>query len=258
MMATPAVIRVVEREARVFSRLWRGIVFSAVVNPLCVLVAIGFGLGSIVDTHSGNVGGVPYLDFVAPGVLVAAAAQVAAGEALWPVLAGVKWIRFFEGVAASPITPSELCAGYLLWVALRTTLIATTFLIVAAALGAVSSVWGILAIPAASLTALALAAPLSAFAITQTTDLAFPVIMRLGVLPLFLFSGTFFPITQLPPALRALAAFSPIWHGVALARDATTGTGSLPSIVFHLAALAAFIAVGFAFGRRTFTRRLAA
>src|SRR5262249_11499543 len=138
-------------------------------------------------------------------------------------LAGVKWMRFYDGVVATPIEPSDLYGGFITWTALRTTLSAAAFLAVAAILGGGPSAWGVLAIFAAAPTGAAFWASLAAFSISQETDLAFPIIMRLGILPLFLFSGTFFPISELPGWLQPLAALSPLWHGVELARAATTG-----------------------------------
>jgi lipooligosaccharide transport system permease protein len=115
----------------------------------------------------------------------------------------------------------------------------------------------VLAIPAAALCAAAFAAPLAAFSITLDSDIAFPVILRIGILPLFLFSGTFFPISQLPRGLRPLADASPLWHGVQLARGATTGTLDLGADIVHVLVLLACIGAGMLWGRRTFTRRLA-
>lgn len=255
-MSVPPVLRVVERELQVFARLWRGLVFSAFLSPVLFLVAMGIGLGDLVDEQSGTVDGLEYLVFVAPGLLVASGVQVAAGESLWPVLAGVKWIRHYEAIVATAITAGELFGGFVLWAALRTVLTGSAFLLVAAALGAIPSAWGVLAVPAGALCAAAFAAPLGAFSATQDTDMTFPVVMRLGVLPLFLFSGTFFPISELPDALEPLAVLSPLWHGVELARAATTGTFDGPAIVLHVAFLAACVAAGLWWGRRTFTRRL--
>jgi lipooligosaccharide transport system permease protein len=255
-MATPPVIRVVEREYRVWVKLWRGLAFTTFVQPALYLAAMGVGLGKFVDAHSGNVSGLSYLDFVAPGLLVASAMQLAAGEAMWPVLAGVKWMRFYEGVISTPIEAGELYLGFVLWTAIRAAIGSTAFLLVAAVLGAVPSWWGILAIPAASLTAVAFAAPIAAFSIMQETDLAFPMIMRLGVLPLFLFSGTFFPISQLPAGLRPIAALSPLWHGVELARAATTGHAHLGAVVVHILVLVGCTAAGAWWGIRRFNRRL--
>jgi lipooligosaccharide transport system permease protein len=257
-MATPSLLRVVEREMRVYRRLWRGLVFSTFLTPVLFLAAMGLGLGHLVNAHSGTVDGVDYLDFIAPGLLVASSMQIAAGEAMWPVLAGVKWIRFYTGVAATPIESGNLYGGVVLWQALRTVVSATVFLVIAALFGAIPSAWGVLAIPAAALTAAALVAPLAAFSITQETDLAFPVLMRLVILPIVMFSGTFFPVSQLPAGLRVFVGLSPLWHGVALARDATTGTFQPWADLGHVLALCGFVAVGAWFGVRTFRRRLCA
>jgi lipooligosaccharide transport system permease protein len=257
-MATPPLVRVVEREALVYARLWRGLVFSMFVQPVLYLAAMGIGLGDLVSAHSGKIDGLTYLQFVAPGLLVASAMQLAAGESMWPVLGGAKWMRQFHGVVATPIGAGELYGGFVLWNALRAMLGAAPFLLVAALLGAIPSAWGVLAIPAAGLCAAAFSALLAAYSITVDSDASFPMIMRLGILPLFLFSGTFFPISQLPSALQPLAALSPLWHGVELARAATTGTFHPVAIVAHVAVLVACIAAGAAAGSRTFARRLAA
>jgi lipooligosaccharide transport system permease protein len=257
-VAATGMLRVVEREFHVYRRLWRGLVFSTFLSPILFLAAMGLGLGGLVDENSGQVAGLPYLDFVAPALLVASAVQLAAAESMWPVMAGTKWIRMYHGMVATPIRASDVYGGFVIWNALRTVLSAGVFLLVAAALGAVPSAWGVLAVPAAALTAAAFCAPLAAFSATQESDQAFPVIMRLGILPLFLFSGTFFPIEELPAALERLAVLSPLWHGVELARDATTGHFEAWADLGHVAFLVACVVVGAAIGRRTFTRRLTA
>jgi len=131
------------------------------------------------------------------------------------------------------------------------------FLVIAALLGGVESWWAPLAIPAAALTALAFATSLTAFAATQDTDFRFPVVMRLGIIPLFLFSGTLFPVSQLPGWLQPLCWFSPLWHGVQLCRAATTGTIDAPEAVANVAVLGALVVVGTVWGFRAFTRKLA-
>jgi lipooligosaccharide transport system permease protein len=249
-------MRVVEREARVYLRLWRGLAFTTFVQPALYLAAMGIGLGDLVRAHSGSVSGLSYLDFIAPGLLVASAMQLAAGESMWPVLGGVKWMKQYHGVVATPIGPGQLYGGFVLWTAIRSTFGSAAFLLVAALLGAVPSAWGVLAIPAAALCAAAFCAPIAALSVTLDTDVVFPMIMRLGVLPLFLFSGTFFPIDQLPAGLRPFAAVSPLWHGVELARDATTGQFHPVATVVHVAVLVGCVAAGAIAGVRTFRRRL--
>jgi lipooligosaccharide transport system permease protein len=257
-MATAPVLRVVEREMVVFARLWRSAVFSTFLAPVLFLAAMGLGLGGLVDEHSGKVAGLSYLDFVAPGLLVASAMQVAANESMWPVLGAVKWVKNFFATVATSITPGELVVGYVVWITIRAVLGSVVFLLVAALMGAVPSAWGVLAIPASALCAAAFSAPLSAYSVGLDSDLAFPVIMRVGVLPLFLFSGTFFPISQLPGWLQTFAVLSPLWHGVELARDATTGSFDLWADVLHVLVLVACLGAGLLWGRRAFARRLTA
>ena len=254
--ATPPMVRVVEREFQVYRRLWRGNAASMFLNPLLFLAAMGLGLGGLIDESSGSVGGVSYLDFVAPGLMIASAVQLTAGESLWPVVAGVKWIRFYHGIVATPLEARDVFGGFVIWNAIRCMIGATVFLAVAAVLGAIPSAWGVLAIPVAGLTAAAFCAPLAAFSVTQETDFSFPVIMRLGILPLFLFSGTFFPVSELPNWLEPLAFLSPLWHGVSLARSATTGDFEPLLSLVHIAVLVACVAAGWYAGTRNFARRL--
>ena len=255
-MATPAVLRVVEREAIVFSRLWRGVVFSLFLNPVLYLVALGLGLGDLVKEHSGNVEGVTYLQYVTPGVLMAVAMQVAAGESMWPVLGGVKWIKNFHATVATAITADQVLYGYVLWVCLRAMLGAVAFVLVALVLGAIPSAWGILTIPIAGLCAAAFSAPLCAFSVAQDSDVAFPLIMRVGVLPIFLFSGALFPVSQRPTWLENIAMISPLCNAIELGRAATTGVWHA-SIVWNLLVLFVCIGLGLWWGTGRFERRLA-
>ena len=260
MVLDAPAFRFVEREAAIYRRLWRGTVFSQFVGPALYLLAMGVGLGGMVSAAGRTVDGLSYLVFVAPGLMAATVLQNATGESLWPVLSGFKWQRFYEGMAASPMSPADVYTGNICWIALRFGVSALAFLIVAAVLGAVPSAWGVLAVPAAVLGAIALAAPLVAWVATNEDDHNFPIIMRFLTLPMFLFSGTFFPLSQLPALLRPLAWVLPLWHSVELCRDATTGVlapGGWAMVGLHLAVLCTYVAVGWWFGVRTFARRLA-
>lgn len=256
-MATPCSVRVVEQQVKVFRRFWRGSAFFYLLNPLLFLAAMGFGLGGLVQRHTAEVGGVSYLAFVAPGLLASSAMLGATAESLWPVMAGTKWVRTYHAMVATPIGPGDVYIGVVWWQTIRATLGSAAFLAVAALLDAVPSALGVFAIPAATLCAAAFAAPLTAFSATQETDARFPVIMRLGVMPLFLFSGTFFPVSQLPGWLQSLCWLSPLWHGVELCRGATTGSADLALVPAHIAALAVCVLAGRAWGACTFTRKLA-
>ena len=250
-------LRQTEREARVWAQLWKGSVLTGIVTPLLFLGAMGLGLGGLVDENQGDVGGLDYLTFVAPGILAASVLQTAAGASLWPVMGGIKWNRTFHASVATPLAPGDVYGGYLVWLATRVAMDATAFVVVAALLGGVPSPWAVLAVPAAVAGGLAFAAPLIAFSATQDSDVPFAVIMRVLVLPMFLFSGTFFPLDQLPAGFRPVAWFTPLWHAVELCRGATTGSLDPLSGVGHAAFLAACAAAGWLWGTRAFTRRLA-
>jgi lipooligosaccharide transport system permease protein len=247
--------RVVEREARVFARLWRGSVISSFVTPVLYLGAMGLGLGGIVDARNRSVDGLSYLAFVTPGLMAAGAMTSASGESLWPILSGFKWMRHYHAMSAAVPRPADIYNGVVAWLGCHVAISAAAFLVVASLLGGVQSAWAPLAVPAAVLGALAVAAPFAAFAATQDSDAAFSPVMRLVVFPLFLFSGTFFPVSLLPDWSEWLVYVSPLWHAVELCRAATTGHGGWVD-VGHVAALLACIGAGTFWGHRSFTRRL--
>jgi lipooligosaccharide transport system permease protein len=254
-MSVRVAARVVEREARVFAKLWRGTVFSSFVTPVLYLGAMGLGLGGIVDARNRSVGGLSYLAFVTPGLLAAGALQSASAESLWPIMSGFKWMRHFHAMSAAVPRPGDIYDGVVGWIGCHVAMSASAFLAVAAALGGVRSGWAPLAVPAAVLGALAVAAPLVAYAATQDSDIAFSPIIRLAVFPMFLFSGTFFPVSVLPRWGRDLVVVSPLWHAVELCRGATTGSAGAGALV-HVAVLVGCVVAGGAWGHRTFTRRL--
>ena len=255
-MSTPVAMRALEREIHVFRRLWRGSVSFAFIQPLLFLGAMGFGLGGLIDQNTGDVDGVRYVAFIAPGLLAASTMLVGASEGMWPLMGRLKWMGSYKAMIATPITPADAFRGWLVWIGLRSAVAAVAFLSAATLVGGIPSAWGVLAIPSAVLTATAFASPIGAFNATQDTDFRFPVIMRLGVIPLFLFSGTFFPVDQLPDGVRPLVWLSPLFHGVELCRSATTGHADLGPAVVHVAVLIALVALGARWGARTFARRL--
>jgi lipooligosaccharide transport system permease protein len=248
---------VAEREARVWGHLWKTSLLTGVLMPVLFLGAMGVGLGGLVDENRGTVAGVEYLAFVTPGILAATALQGAAGESLWPVMAGIKWVKTFHAAAATPLSPGQVFGGYLTWVTVRMLVNAALFVAVAALIGGVISPWGVLAVPAAALGGLAFAAPLTAYSAGRDSDQSFSIIMRIAVVPMFLFSGTFFPVDQLPDWLEPLARVTPLWHAVELCRGATTGTLSLAGAVGHSAFLLAVVAAGCWWGVATFRAKLA-
>ncbi|HUC56644.1 MAG TPA: ABC transporter permease [Streptosporangiaceae bacterium] len=240
-----------------YRRTWRGTIYSGLLNPVLYLGAMGLGLGSLVDAHgTASLGGVSYLQFLAPGLLAGAAMEMAMGESTWPVFGSVKWLKTYEAAAATPLRPGDLYYGHLIFTAFRLMLNSSVFLAVMAAFGAVKSPWVIAALPVAVLTGLAFAAPLEAFAITCKKETSFSLIFRFGIIPLFLFSGTFFPISQLPPIVRPLAYVTPLWHGVALCRALSLGNASAGAAALHLGYLLALIGTGSYLAQRAYSRRL--
>jgi lipooligosaccharide transport system permease protein len=240
-----------------YRRTWRGSIYSGVLSPLLYLGAMGLGLGTLVDAHGHRgLGGVSYLAFLTPGLLAAAAMQTGVGDATYPVFGSVKWNKTYQAAVSSPLRPSDVFHGHLLFVTLRLTMNSAIFLAVAAAFGALHSPWVIAALPVAVLTGLAFVAPVEAWAVTRQKDTSFAVLFRFGLIPLFLFSGTFFPITQLPVWIRPVAYVTPLWHGVALCRALSLGTADLGGALIHVGYLAAVVAAGVAVGNRTYRRRL--
>jgi lipooligosaccharide transport system permease protein len=212
------------------------------------LLAMGIGLGAFVDRGAGSaaLGGVPYVEFLAPALLVSTVMQGSVFEATFPILAGFHWIKRFHAMYATPLSPRDIALGNLLWTAFRLAMIATVFAVIVVILGAAASPAIVLGVPIAVLTGMSFAAPIAAFSATQRTPARFNVIFRFIITPLFLFSGVFFPIDTLPTFLHAVVWLSPLWHGVVLSRALVLGVPEMaPALVFvHLSILVAFVAVG--------------
>jgi lipooligosaccharide transport system permease protein len=239
-----------------YRRTWRGSVATSVVNPVFYLGALGIGLGTLVNRAGSTPGGVEYLAFVAPGVLAATAMQVGTTEASWPVLGSIKWTRSYYAMLATPLGVRDVVAGHQLWMATRVVSSSAVYLGVIAAFGGIRSPLAILALPACLLIGLAFSAPMAAYAATRERDSAFTAVFRFGVVPMFLFSGTFFPISRLPLPLEWVAYATPLWHGVDLCRGLTLGTiGPLRALV-HVAYLLVWGIAGLVAADRTYARRL--
>lgn len=254
------VLRAVERELRVWRHTWRGSVVSSLVQPLMFLGAMGLGLGGLVDENTGeistrSVADVSYLEFVTPGLMVAAAMMAMAGGALWGVMAGIKWMGQFRSMVHTAMTPADVYWGLVLASGIRASVTGACFVLVAALLGGVVSPWGVLAVAVAALVGATTTASLAAFSVGREDDATFPLVMRLGIIPLFLFSGTFFPVDRLPDAIEPLAWLSPLFHAAEAARMATTGSMS-PWFLMHLGVLVAIVAFAAPIGVRRITRRL--
>ncbi len=252
----PPSLRVLRYHFSTYLRTWRSSLTSSFLSPVLYLAAMGVGLGSLINHHVGTVGGVPYLSFVAPGLLAASAMQVAANDSMYPVMAAIKWIRTYYAMLATPLRVSDVLIGHFAWVTARLVLSAVAYLGVMAAFGTIHSPLAVLALPAAILTGLAFASTISAFSATQKNDQGFATVSRLGLIPLFLLSATFFPLHQLPGWMHPIAYATPLFHGVNLCRMFTTGQVDWGSAGWDLAYLGAVSVAGVLLCARFFTRRL--
>jgi lipooligosaccharide transport system permease protein len=240
-----------------YRRIWRSSIWSSVLGPLFYLGAMGLGLGGLVDRHgTASLGGVSYLAFVAPAILATGAMNTAMGEASYPVFGSVKWNKIYVAAQASPLRPGDIFRGHLMFMTMRIAMNAALVTVYMWALGATRSAWVVLAWPVATLTGLAFAAPIAAWAVTVKSENNFAYLFRFGMMPLMLFSGTFFPISQLPGWLRLLAYATPLWHGVDLCRMLSLGRVDLTLAVINVAYLAVLAGIGVWAGARTYRRRL--
>ncbi len=155
-----------------------------------------------------------------------------------------KWQKTYYAMLSTPLGVGDVLASQLLWIATRIAMAVGAYLVVMAAFGTTLSPWAIAVLPVGVLTGMAFAAPLVAYAITQDSENSFALVFRLGLVPLFLFSGVFFPISQLPPAVRWVAYVTPLWHGVALSRELSLGQVTAGSALMHVAVLSLFVLVG--------------
>lgn len=253
-----AALIVVEGTWTWYRRNWRGTVVSSVVQPVLFLLALGFGLGSQVRPAAAT-GGLDYVVYLAPALLVATSVQIAAFESTYPILSAFKWQQTYLGIAASPITPGQIVGGHLMWVALRLAVSGAAYLVVAATLGTLTGFGVLVSLLVSVLAGLATSAPVAAYSATlETEGQQFSALFRFVVMPMTLFAGTFFPVDQLPVWVRPLAWVTPLWHGTELSRGAAFGDLSLLAAAGHLAFLLAMLGAGGWFAVRTFTRRLAA
>jgi lipooligosaccharide transport system permease protein len=197
------------------------IVATSIGNPLVYLFALGVGLASLVDAgiSAGPGSQVSYLTFVAPALLASAAVTVATEEFTYPVLASFKWNPIFSAMNAAPVSAAQIANGTIIAVLFRIVVTCAIYFGVMILFGAVPQETGALGIVTASLTGLAIGVLIMAYTSTVQEDKGqMAIIMRFIITPLFLFSGTFFPLTQLPLYLQWIGWISPLWHGTELGR----------------------------------------
>jgi lipooligosaccharide transport system permease protein len=240
-----------------YRRVWRGSVFEGFVQPLFFLAAMGFGLGVLVDSGpTGGIDRVSYVQFIAPAILAAQAMNTAVGESTYAVLGAIKWQRQYHAMLAAPLTVPDVVLGHLVFVLMRVTITSAAFLVVAWLLGAIDSAWSPLAVPVAVLCGMAYATPVFAFSAHQDEASGFALLFRFGIMPMFLFSGTFFPVDQLPVVIQPIAWATPLWHGVELCRALALGGATVTDAVVNVSYLLLWVVGGYVFALRSFRRRL--
>jgi len=252
---------VAEHRFRVMRSYGQTILVTGFGEPLIYLYAMGAGLATLVDQGLGlGAGGVGYLVYVAPALLCSAALTTATIEFSYPVLLGYKWNPTFSGMHSGPISPGQIVDGLVISVVLRLAATVAIYFGFMLLFGAVPLPTGWLAILIATLTGMAFGTLLMAYASTIREDTGqLAMVERLIVLPLTLFSGTFFPLSELPWFLQWIGWISPLWHGTELARVVTFGSPEpIWLTVVHVVVLVAMTVIGWIWSRRIATRRLAA
>jgi len=231
----------------------------ALGTPLLYLLAFGVGLATLVTGNTGPAGvdGVSYLQFVAPALLVMATVAVASEEFTFGILLGFKWNPIFVGMNAAPLTGRQIIDGSFLFVGIRALVTVGLYFGIVVLFGGMSGAWVWLTVAVALLSGFSFSL-LAAYSATITEDKGqFAIVQRLIILPLTLFSGTFFPLTQLPIFLQWIGWLSPIWHGSELARQVSYGpTEPFWLTLVHIGYLGALAIVGWQLCVRIAVRRL--
>ena len=215
------------RNARVFSKLWKGALWPQFLDPLFYLVALGFGLGTYVAT----VNGIPYKEFIGPGLIASAAMWASSFECTYNVYLRMNETRLYDNILATPVEVQDLVAGDLAWSSSRAALYGTSFLIIVTLFGLVSSPWAILIPPFVFIGGLCFSVIGYTFtALIPKIDL-YSYFFTLGITPMFLFSGIFFPFSQLPGWVEVVAWFLPLYHLVEITRGLATGPDALQVLI---------------------------
>jgi lipooligosaccharide transport system permease protein len=243
----------VERNLVVYRRAWI-IIASGFFEPVFYLLSIGIGLGALVGEVTAEGRTIDYSSFVAPGLLAASAMNGVMTDITSNIFWKLRYGKVYEAMLATPIGVADVALGEILVALMRGVLYSAGFLVVMLAMGLVHSWWALLALPAATLIAFAFAA-LGLAATTFMRHSEDARLVQLALLPLFLFSTTFYPLSEYAPELRILVELTPLYHGIELLRALTTGTVDA-GLLGHVAYLAAMSAISLSVATRRLDRRL--
>ena len=249
-------------EARLRTMLkWIWLIIGlAIANPVLYLVSIGLGVGAYIDKNTGGMGvdGVSYITFLAPALLATAAIQGAIDESVYPTLEGFKWNKIFFSMNSTPLSGNHIAMGVFLNSLIRVIFTAIIYWFVMLAFGVLESPRAWLAIFTAVMAGAAFGALMQALAgMLENEDIFFTVLQRFVIMPLFLFSGTFYPLTNMPIFLQWIGWISPLWHATELGRWLTYGHEISTLMLYtHFIFLNSLLLIGIIASRRIFTRRL--
>ncbi len=251
---------VAEHRIRAMRGYLQTVIVTSIGNPFVYLFSLGVGLASLVHApiSNGSGGTVSYLAFVAPALLAQAAVVVASEESTYPIMMGFKWNTIFSAMNAAPISGKQIVNGLVIGMTARILPTCIIYFIVMTLFGAVPSGWGVIGILTATFTGIAVGVVIMSYTSTIEDDKGqMAMIMRFGIMPMFLFSGTFFPLTQLPIWLQWIGWISPLWHGTLLGRDLAYGNAEpVWLVVVHVVYLVALAGFGWSRTQGVFTRRL--
>jgi lipooligosaccharide transport system permease protein len=241
-----------------YRRTWKGSAISSFVVPLLYILAMGVLLGGFIkDDPTKLEGATSYLAFVAPGMLAAQSMTTVFGEVTYPVMGMIKWQRVYFGMIATPLSVRDIVFSHLAFVAARVGMVSAVFLVVMSPFGVFESVGGVLvAFLVQLLIGLAFAAPVYALSASLPNESGFALVFRLGMIPMFLFSGAFFPVANLDRWMEVVAKATPLWQGVDLTRMLVLGRVDGSLALVHVAYLAALVLAGWALATRRLHRRL--
>ena len=251
--ATEATGLLIFRNYLAYRRAWY-IFVSGFLEPVFYLFSIGVGVGQLVTGFAFNGQQIPYAEFVAPGMLAASAMNGSLLDSTFNFFFKLKYNKLFDQMLATPLTTMDIARGELSWSLLRGGTYSAAFLLVMVAMGLVSSWWAVLVVPAALLIGLAFGGVCMALTTYMRSWQDFEYV-TLATLPMFLFSATFFPVSAFPTAVRWLVELTPLYRGVVLCRELTTGALSWGA-AFSVVYLVAMGLVGLAVVRRRLDRLL--
>jgi len=247
-------VRLMERHARLYKRMWL-VVASGAAEPLFYLFSVGVGIGGLIGAVPGPGGHlVPYREFVAPGLLAVSALTGALNDSTFNVYGRLKFDKLYDAVLATPLGAGDVALSEIGWAVFRGILYSVPFLIVMASMGLIASPWAVLALPGAALISFATAAVGVALTTYMTTWQDFEYVMLVAV-PLFLFSGTFYPLSVYPHVIGVIVEWTPLYQGVVILRDLVLGVPG-PDLLWRAGYLAALGGAGLAVAGRRFAKLL--